>query len=159
MKTQLSGFYQNAALLSFYWLLPAFFLLLINSFSAVVLAQGKQWDKTLGGINSDQLSALIATADGGYLLGGSSDSDKSGNKSEDNKGYQGSTDYWVVKLKADGTKAWDKTIGGSNSDNLTTLQQTRDGGYILGGFSYSDKSGDKTENNKQTLSFSHLITG
>ncbi len=40
---------------------------------------------------------------------------------------------------------WQKTIGGYNDDNLTYIRQTADGGYILGGDSYSGANGDKTE--------------
>src|SRR5437867_2591444 len=42
---------------------------------------------------------------------------------------------------------WDKTFGGNNSDVPFSLQQTIDGGYILGGNSKSLISGDKTQNN------------
>ena len=38
-----------------------------------------------------------------------------------------------MKLDANGNKLWDKSIGNTNSENLETLQQTSDGGYILGG--------------------------
>ena len=41
---------------------------------------------------------------------------------------------------------WQNTIGGSGSDVLTTLAQTNDNGFILGGYSISDVSGDKNEN-------------
>ncbi|QMU28780.1 hypothetical protein [Adhaeribacter radiodurans] len=112
----------------------------------------KEWDKTIGGDRDDYLTSLQLTSDGGYMLGGSSNSGKSGDKSEENKGkeseYGYPTDYWIVKLKADGTKEWDKTIGGDSGDELTSLQQTRDGDYILGGTSSSGKSGDKTEISK-----------
>ena len=53
-----------------------------------------------------------------------------------------------MKVDATGTKQWDKTLGGSSYDNLAALQQTKDGGYILGGSSNSGISGDKTEANK-----------
>ncbi|QMU29533.1 FlgD immunoglobulin-like domain containing protein [Adhaeribacter radiodurans] len=105
----------------------------------------KAWDKTFGGQDNDNLTSLHQTQDGGYILGGTSESGIGGEKSQRKKGE---SDYWVVKLKADGTKAWDKTYGGSNSDNLRTVQQTNDGGYILGGSSTSDNTGDKTEPNK-----------
>jgi hypothetical protein len=109
----------------------------------------KVWDKTIGGSNGDQFLALQQTADGGYILGGYSYSDASGDKTENNKGTPiVSSDYWVVKLNASGNKVWDKTIGGSLNDDLYAIQQTMDGGYILGGFSQSNISGDKTEDSK-----------
>jgi hypothetical protein len=43
----------------------------------------------------------------------------------------------VVKLDAVGQKQWDKTIGNKDDDFLFSLQQTRDGDYILGGSSLS----------------------
>ena len=57
---------------------------------------------------------------------------------------QGILDYWIVKTDANGIKQWDKTFGGSGRDDLHSLQQTTDGGYILGGFSVSGISGDKS---------------
>src|SRR3712207_1089396 len=44
------------------------------------------------------------------------------------------------------TIQWDKTIGSEGSDNLTSVQQTQDGGYILGGTSSGNKGGDKSQN-------------
>lgn len=43
---------------------------------------------------------------------------------------------------------WQKTIGGLMYDNLTSIQQTLDGGYIAAGGSRSNISGDKTENSQ-----------
>jgi hypothetical protein len=109
----------------------------------------KQWDRTLGGISLDVLNSLQQTSDGGYILGGESfsDADIAGGKSENSRG---NGDYWVVKLDANGNKQWDKTLGGSDWDWLSSLQQTSDGGYILGGGSVSDAdiAGGKSENNQ-----------
>ncbi len=40
---------------------------------------------------------------------------------------------------------WQNTIGGTLEDNLQSVEQTPDGGYILGGYSSSTNTGDKTE--------------
>jgi hypothetical protein len=98
----------------------------------------KEWDKILGGPSTDWLRTVIQTADGGYLLGGSSYSGAGGDKSETNKGpynspYYYYMDYWVIKVDAAGNRVWDKTIGGIFNDDLRALQQTADGGFILGG--------------------------
>ena len=98
-----------------------------------------QWDKTIGGNNYDDLTCLQQTSDGGYILGGWSVSGASGEKTENSKGFQ---DFWVVKLNASGSIQWDKTIGGFNLDELYSLQQTTDGGYILGGTSQSFSGGN-----------------
>ena len=112
-------------------------------------SKGKvQFDKTIGGSETDQVNALQQTSDGGFILGGHSFSDISGDKTENRRGSNGFPDYWVVKLDGNGNIEWDKTLGGDDLDILTSLQQTRDEGYILGGRSFSNISGEKTENSR-----------
>jgi hypothetical protein len=100
----------------------------------------KQWEKIYGGSNTEELHAIRLTSDGGYILGGSSASGVSGNKTS--AGY-GSADFWLVKVDSNGNKQWDKGYGGSLADDCYGLQQTSDGGYLMGGFSYSGVSGNK----------------
>jgi gliding motility-associated-like protein len=104
----------------------------------------KQWDRTVGGSNRDDLRSVLQTADGGYLLAGTSNSPISGDKTQASRG---NNDYWVVKLDASGTKQWDRTYGGSAVEELTTLQPTSDGGFLLGGYSDSPINGTKTQAN------------
>lgn len=115
---------------------------------------GEQWQKTIGGSGQEKLQSISRTKDGGYIIGGSSSSDKT---EKDEKGAQdpfgktedsrGNLDYWVIKLKENGTIEWQKTIGGQYIDELKTIEQTTDGGYILGGYSNSPASGDKIDAN------------
>ncbi len=102
-----------------------------------------QWQNTIGGSSSDKLASIIQTTDKGFMLGGYSSSNMSGDKSENSKG---DADFWIVKVDSTGTIQWQNTIGGSGWDELASIQQTIDGGYILGGFSESSISGDKMEN-------------
>ena len=104
------------------------------------------WQNTIGGNQNDELHSVQQTSDGGYILGGFSDSGISGDKTEARMGPVGFQNYWVVKLDGSGTIVWQNTIGGNHHDRLYSVQQTSDGGYILGGSSCSDISGDKTEN-------------
>ncbi len=104
-----------------------------------------EWQNTIGGNSYDELISIQQTADGGYILGGSSYSNVSGDKTESNMGAYFTNDYWVVKLDESGNIEWQNTIGGSSYDYLHSIQQTADGGYILGGSSFSSISGDKTE--------------
>lgn len=103
----------------------------------------KQWDKRFGGTNAEEISVVKQTSDGGYILGGYSDSPIGGDKTQINIG---SWDFWIVKSDSLGNKQWDKNFGGTSHDWLFSLEQTFDGGYILGGYSYSAASGDKTQN-------------
>lgn len=110
-------------------------------------AQGrKQWDRTYGGDSTDVLRAAQQTSDGGYLLGGGSLSGRNGDKSQPN---QGESDFWVIRLDAQGNKLWDRTFGGSKGESVTALQLTPDGGCVLAGTSFSPRSGDKTEDSMQ----------
>ena len=103
------------------------------------------WQNTIGGNNLDHLQSIKQTNDGGYIIGGHSASGISGDKKE---ASQGDWDYWVVKLDRTGqTIEWQNTIGGNSIDKLESIEQTTDGGYILGGRSLSGISGDKTEAN------------
>lgn len=108
------------------------------------------WQNTIGGDRGDGLSALWATSDGGVVLGGSSASLASVDKTEScwlNGAGDYTNDYWVVKLSASGVIEWQNNIGGRGSDILKSIQQTMDGGYIVGGYSNSGSTGDKTEAN------------
>ncbi|MDR0664008.1 MAG: hypothetical protein LBF86_00580 [Helicobacteraceae bacterium] len=91
-----------------------------------------EWDKTLGGSADDCATSIKQTNDGGYIIAGSSESND-GDVTE-NKGW---SDYWIVKLDANGAIEWDKTLGGSDIDWIYSIQQTRDGGYIIAGYSHS----------------------
>ena len=102
-----------------------------------------QWQNTIGGSGVDYLFSIAQTSDGGYILGGWSESNISGDKTENSNG---GADYWIVKTDSQGVIQWQNTIGGSAMDHLHTISQTSDGGYILGGYSLSYISGDKTEN-------------
>jgi hypothetical protein len=109
-----------------------------------------QFDKTFGGDNFDDLTAMQPTDDGGYILGGTSASDIFAEKSEDSRGGY---DYWIIKIDKNGNKEWDKTLGGSSDDQLQSLIQTSDGGYLLGGPSYSHVSGEKTGDSRGYLDY------
>src|SRR6478735_7588084 len=60
--------------------------------------------------------------------------------------------FTVFSIKAQGQNGphiqWDKVFGGTLEDNLYSLQQTSDGGYIIGGTSLSDIGGNKTSMSK-----------
>lgn len=101
----------------------------------------KLWNKLYGSKFSDFATSIAPTSDGGYIIGGYSNSPAGFNKSE---GFVGVTDYWIVKIDSLGNQQWDKTIGGTKGDYLTSIKQTADNGYLLSGYSTSGISGVKT---------------
>jgi hypothetical protein len=102
----------------------------------------KQWDKDFGGTDGDYLYSIHQTSDGGYILGGYSYSGIGGDKTQATWGV---ADYWIVKTDSTGTMQWDKDFGGTSNDQLSSIAQTTDGGYILGGKSASGIGGDKSQ--------------
>ncbi|HRH65424.1 MAG TPA: T9SS type A sorting domain-containing protein [Bacteroidia bacterium] len=102
----------------------------------------KQWDKVFGGSAYERFMAMKKTSDGGFLLGGATQSGVSGNKTTTGRGF---IDNWIIKIDSAGNKLWEKDFGGSGDDYLTAIGQGADGGYLLGGWSTSGISGDKTQ--------------
>src|SRR5690349_789030 len=125
-----------------------FFTLVLFAYVMHVTAFGQpviKAQRVAGGSQGDYFSSMYLTKDGGFIAGGSSYSNISGEKTEKSRGIH---DYWIIKYDSLYNIEWDKTIGGSFVDDLGSLQQTADGGYILGGYSSSNRSGEKTENNR-----------
>jgi hypothetical protein len=105
----------------------------------------KMWDKNFGGLEDEEPTYFQQTLDGGFIIGGYTYSDIGGDKTEPLRNGSGVYDYWIVKTDSLGNKEWDRDFGGANGDQLYTLVQTSDSGYILGGISASNISGDKTQ--------------
>ncbi|MBK7965375.1 MAG: hypothetical protein IPK10_08860 [Bacteroidetes bacterium] len=117
-------------------------ILLLLFSPSIAFTQEIEWQNTIGGSGNDKLYTMQQTADKGFILGGYSDSNISGDKTENRK--QGE-DYWILKTDSLGNIQWQNTIGGDRSDVLLSIQQTTDKGYILGGYSNSDGIFDKSE--------------
>lgn len=129
----------------FYMKHKLFFLVACTLTTSLLFSQDILWERSYGGKHAEFLYDAIPTPDYGFLLVGSSISNKNGNKTEANKG---DLDYWVWKMDEKGTPEWQKSYGGNGVDLLQSVQLTSDGGFILAGTSSSDKSGDKKENCK-----------
>ncbi len=121
----------------------------------------------LGGKGLDEVEKMIPTKDGGALLGIYSRSSevrdtgfgarnpesKSSTESTATRNLTSSTskqstnfgegDYWIVKLDKNGKVEWEKNYGGKGDDHIRTLALTSTG-YIIGGESRSERSGNKT---------------
>jgi len=83
------------------------------------------WAKTIGGVDEEMIHSVDSvqqTSDGGYIVGGRTRSFGAGDY-----------DLFLVKLDSSGNLSWAKTIGGSNREGYCSVQQTSDGGYIVGG--------------------------
>jgi hypothetical protein len=95
-----------------------------------------EWQKTFEGQNGSGVHSIHVASDGGYIFAGYL-STLDGNYKRDK--------VLVFKLGVDGNLEWQKTYGGSNTDRAYSIQETRDGGYIVTGYTESN-DGDVTEN-------------
>ncbi|MGG5210711.1 T9SS type A sorting domain-containing protein [Chryseobacterium sp. MIQD13] len=103
-----------------------------------------EWQKALGGSNSDIARSVRQTSDGGYIVAGTSTSTNG-----DISLNHGASDYWIIKLTPTGSIQWEKSFGGYGGDDANSIEQTIDGGYIVAGTSTST-NGDVTGNHGST---------
>lgn len=103
-------------------------------------------EKYIGGINVDRGTCIKETTDNGYIILGYTNGSGTG-------GY----DIYVIKTDVDLNISWMKTYGGNDWDFGNCIEQTKDGGYIICGGTYSFGKGDedyyliKTDSKGDTL--------
>ena len=83
----------------------------------------EDWNRTFGGSKDDGGRAVQRTKDDGYVIAGFTESYGEGGK-----------DVWLIKTDAAGKEQWNITFGGSRDDRGESVQQVKDGGYILAGY-------------------------
>mgnify|MGYP000297037482 FL=1 len=87
-----------------------------------------EWSKYFGGSFTDTAFGVEKTADNGFIIVGSSDSNDV--DISDNKG---SYDFWVLKISSSGTLLWEKSFGGTEIDEARAITSTTDGNFIIVG--------------------------
>jgi len=88
------------------------------------------WTLVLGGADNDFANFVEQTSDSGYIVTGHTRSFGSGNH-----------DVWLIKIDKAGDTTWTKTFGGIESDWGSSVQQTKDSGYIITGMTASFATG------------------
>lgn len=95
-------------------------------------AGNKVYSKIYGGAQNDVAYCMTRGADNSLTLAGyttSNDGDVSGAK--------GSQDYWVLNIDTKGKLNWQKVLGGTDAEYAKTILAEDDGGYLVGGVTYS----------------------
>lgn len=80
------------------------------------------WTKAYGGVDWDYGYSVQQTTEGGYIIAGITESFGSGWGS-----------VYLIRTNASGTLLWSRIYGGTADDEGKSVQQTRDGGYIIAG--------------------------
>lgn len=87
------------------------------------------WQEGYGGRYDDGANSIQQTTDGGYVAAG---------WTTDSSGF---TYAWILKLNATGGVVWQQDYGVWAYDRADSVQQTNDGGYLVGGFKQSGNVG------------------
>ena len=90
----------------------------------------EQWSQTFGGSSEDEGNSVQQTADGGFIIAGTTSSYGAGNE-----------DVYLIKTDNQGNEQWSQTFGGSDYDEGNSAQQTIDGGFIIAGYTASYGAG------------------
>ena len=101
-----------------------FYLVKLTAFGDVL------WSRTYGGAGTEYGRDMVATADGGYVLVGSTTSSGAGG-----------SDVFLVRVDSSGYELWSKTYGGAANDVGWSLRSTSDGGLIICGTTSSSGAG------------------
>jgi hypothetical protein len=88
------------------------------------------WTRTFGGTAWDDGRSVQQTADGGYIVAGTTWSYGAG-----------SCDVYLVRTDARGDTLWTKVFGGTGRDYGYSVQQTADDGFIIAGTTHSYGAG------------------
>jgi len=88
------------------------------------------WTQTYGGVEYDEGYSVQQTADGGYIIAGTTRSFG-----------PVQADVYLIKTNASGTVSWTQTYGGVAGDLGRSVRQTTDGGYIITGSTESFGAG------------------
>ena len=93
------------------------------------------WRKYFGGTNNDRSYDSIETAEGDFIIVGSSES-----SDNDIGSPKGSYDIWVIKVSSKGDFLWERSYGGSKYETANSIIQSSDNKiHILGSTLSNDK--------------------
>ncbi len=93
---------------------------------------GFQWQRTFGEAGRDFANGISKTADGGFIIAGTTD-------------IMDSSEVWIMKFNVTGALEWDRTYGGTGHDVAYKIIETSDGSYVFVATSTSS-DGDVTVN-------------
>lgn len=88
------------------------------------------WTRFYGGPDFDWCSDIHQTIDGGFIVTGFT------------KSYgSGESDAWLFKIDETGNAVWDKVWGGTDNEEIYSVEQSNDGGYLIAGLTQSIGTG------------------
>ena len=94
----------------------------------ITFSQTIEWKKCYGGTDEERAYEIISCPNNEFLIVGNTESNDG-----DVAFNHGSSDFWLVKINADGDILWENTYGGTNYESAYAITGTQDGGFIMAG--------------------------
>lgn len=99
------------------------------------------WNQTFGGIQYDEGTSIVQTADGGFACAG---------RTASFGAVEGVDEVWLVRCNANGTPLWNHTYGGGMTEGgyldpfhkSVRLENTTDGGFLISSHTNKYSIGD-----------------
>ena len=94
------------------------------------------WQRALGGSLTDEFRSIKQSVDGSYIASGltaSNDFDIKGKRTG-----AGNPDFWVVNIEPSGKLVWQRTVGGTLSDEASSVTELFDGSIMIAGMTVSN---------------------
>jgi len=88
----------------------------------------KVWERTYEGSEQDFAESIARSQDGGFVIAGFTNSFGIG---------RGREDVYLLKVDSQGNKVWERTYGGSEQDFAESIVGTKDGGFVVAGWTSS----------------------
>ncbi len=87
---------------------------------------GSEWEKRYGGVGDEGAYSVLQLKDQSIMLSGFT-----------NTKSNGASDAYVLKANSKGDSLWSQRYGDSGEETASTIKVTRDGGFILSGYTTS----------------------
>jgi len=101
-----------------------------NAYLIKTDSQGNvEWSNVYGDSDQDEAWAVQQTTDGGYIISAWTTTSV----------CAGGSDSYLIRTDSDGDTLWTKTIGGAWNDGAHKILQTKNGEYMLAGYTHLSK--------------------
>ena len=88
-----------------------------------------EWNRDLGGASGSIAYDVVETSSGDFVMAGNTSSSENGR------------DATLIKVDSGGRFLWSKSLGGNYNDEARSVVETNDGGFVIGGFTWSHGAG------------------
>jgi len=104
-------------------------------------SEGNQkWEKGYGGYGDDRVVTIKETADSGFLILGTSDSDDG-----DVQEFFGKNDIWLFKIDEYGILEWQRNYGTEQDEIAFDLLPTTEGGFLIASTTEFEETGSNSK--------------